>query len=140
MNSYINLYHLTYYNCPKYSQHILNQWRILRYHEIFCFLFTFEWDFWVSYSYSRCSYSEFWNFLTSENIEDLWNFGTISKLMRRVIATFRQRQVKEFNCSSSLHFTVKYCLSLKDRKEKKIVDYIISCKLWNSIACAALPS
>lgn len=27
-----NLYHLTYYNCPKCSQHTLYQWRILHYH------------------------------------------------------------------------------------------------------------
>ena len=40
-NSYMYLYHLIYYNCPKYSQHTLNQWRILHYHEIFCFLYTF---------------------------------------------------------------------------------------------------
>ena len=40
-SSYMYLYHLIYYNCPKYSQHTLNQWRILHYHEIFCFLYTF---------------------------------------------------------------------------------------------------
>ena len=26
-SSYMYLYHLIYYNCPKYSQHTLNQWR-----------------------------------------------------------------------------------------------------------------
>ena len=35
------LYHLTYHNCPKYSQHTLNQWKILHYHEMFYVLYTF---------------------------------------------------------------------------------------------------
>ena len=39
-SSYMYLYRLTYYNCPKHPQHTLNQWRILHYHELFCFLYT----------------------------------------------------------------------------------------------------
>ena len=39
-SSYMYLYYLTYYYCRKYPQHTLNQWRILRYHELFCFLYA----------------------------------------------------------------------------------------------------
>ena len=39
-SSYMYLYHLTHYNCPKYPQHTLNQWRILHYYELFCFLYA----------------------------------------------------------------------------------------------------
>ena len=39
-SSYMYLYHLTHYNCPKYPQHTLRQWRALHYYELFCFLYT----------------------------------------------------------------------------------------------------
>ena len=37
---YMYVYHTTYYNCRKYPENTIKQWRALHYYELICFLYT----------------------------------------------------------------------------------------------------